>query len=81
MSSVKELLHNAIESLSDEEARQLLELTRRLRREIGASLTLKRLAGDAAFEIPSKESWSFHTVEAIQGRGIAASKLLVGDRR
>jgi len=81
MSSVKELLHNAIESLSDEEARQLLELTRCLRREIGASLTLKRLAGDAAFEIPSKGSWSFHTVEAIQGRGIAASKLLVGDRR
>jgi hypothetical protein len=81
MSSIKELLHNAIESLSDEEARQLLEFARRLRREIGTSLTLERLAGDAAFEIPSKESWSFHTVEAIQGRGIAASKLLVGDRR
>lgn len=70
MSSVKELLHSAIESLSDEESRQLLEFARRLRREIGTSLTLERLASDVAFEIPSKESWSFHTVEAIQQRGI-----------
>ena len=81
MSSVKESLYKAIELLSDEEARQLLEFAQRLRKRNDISLTLKRLAIDPAFKVPSEGSGTFRVVEPIQGEGIAASRLLVEDRR
>ncbi len=81
MSSVKESLHSTIELLNDEEARQLLDFAQRLRRRDSSSLTLKRLADDPAFEVPSEASGVFRVVEPIQGKGIAASRLLVEERR
>ncbi len=81
MGSVKESLYKAIELLSDEEARQLLEFAQRLQKKSGISLTLRRLASDPAFRIPSEGSGAFHVVEPVQGKGIAASRLLVEDRR
>ena len=81
MSSIKELLHNTIEQLSDEETRQLLEFAQCLRRKDSFSLSLKRLADDPAFEVPLEASGAFRVVEPIQGKGIAASKLLVEERR
>lgn len=81
MSSVKESLHNTIELLSDEEARQLLEFAQRLQKKSGISLTLRRLASDPAFRVPSEGSGTFGVVEPIQGKGIAASRLLVENRR
>ena len=81
MDSIKESLHNTIELLSDEEARQLLGFVQRLQKENGVSLTLRRLASDPAFKIPSEGSGTFRVVEPIQGKGIAASRLLVEDRR
>jgi len=79
--SVKELLYNTIELLSDEEARQLLEFVQRLQKKNGAPLTLRRLANDPAFKIPSEGSGAFRVVEPIQGKSIAASRLLVENRR
>jgi len=81
MGSVKELLRNTIELVSDEEARQLLEFIQRLRKKDEVSPTLKRLASDPAFKIPSEGSGGFPVVEPIRGKGIPASKLLVEDRR
>ena len=82
MSSAKRLLHDTIESLNDEEVRQLLEFAQRLRKKNGTSLTLKCLASDPTFEIPAERgSDAFPVVEPIQGKGIAASRLLVEDRR
>ena len=81
MNSVKESLHNTIELLSDTEARQLLEFVQCLKRENDASSTLRRLASDPAFEVPSEGSGTFSVVEPIQSKGIAASKLLVEERR
>ena len=45
------------------------------------SLTLKRLATDGVFKVPGSDVRTFQVVEPIYGKGIAASRLLVDDRR
>lgn len=81
MSSAKETLRKTVDLLSDEEARQVLEFTQRLRDRHGGSQTLRRLAHDAAFHVPAQAPSGFRAVKPIQGKGIAASRLLVKDRR
>lgn len=82
MNSIKESLLNTIERLNDEEARQVLEfITQRLRKKSKVSLTLNRLVSDPTFKIPSEEIRAFRVVKPIQGKGIAASRLLVSERR
>jgi hypothetical protein len=81
MKWVKESLRNTIEVLSDEEACQILEFIRRLRTTSDVSPTLRRLAIDPAFEVPSEGFRDFSVVEPIQGKGVPASKLLVENRR
>ncbi len=81
MESVKQALHSTIELLGDEEARQILEFARRLREKDAVSPTLRRLANDPTFRIPSMEKLAFRVVQPIEGKGIAASRLLVEDRR
>jgi hypothetical protein len=81
MSSLKELPRPMIERMSDAEARQLLEFAQHLQHRGDDSLTLKRLATDPAFKVPRHEVGAFRVVTPVQGKGIAASKLLVDDRR
>ena len=81
MNSVKELLQHMIERMSDAEAHQLLEFAQHLRHRRDDSLTLKRLATDAAFQVPGSGAQDFHIVAPIHGKGRAASRLLVDDRR
>ena len=81
MNTIKESLYSTIKTLDDEEARQLLEFTLRLRKGITASTTMMRLASDPAFKIPAEGMNALETVQPIKGKGIAASKLLVRDRR
>lgn len=81
MSSVKELLRNAVDLLSEEEAQQIFELVQALQKRSGISWTLRRLASDPTFKLPPEDFGAFHAVAPIQGKGIAASKLLVEERR
>ncbi|MCL0069149.1 hypothetical protein M1O56_00655 [Dehalococcoidia bacterium] len=81
MNCVKESLRNTIEVLSDEEARQILEFIQRLRTTSDVSPTLRRLAIDPAFQVPSEGFRDFRIVEPISGKGIPASRRLVEDRR
>ena len=81
MSSVKQSLRETIEQLSDEESRQVLEFAQSLRKKNDTSLTLKRLASDPCFKIPSEKAKGFHIVKPMRGKGIAASRLLVENRR
>ena len=81
MNSVKELLQHMIERMSDAEVRQLLEFAQHLQHGHDDSLTLKRLATDPAFKVPGSGTRDFHIVTPIHGRGMAASRLLVDDRR
>lgn len=81
MSSAKESLHNTIELLNDEEARQILEFVQRIRKKSDVSLTLERLASDPTFKIPSEGVGVFRVIKPIRGKGIPASRLLMEDRR
>jgi hypothetical protein len=80
MNSVKELLQQVIERMSDVEARQLLECAQHLRHKRDDSLTLKRLAIDPPFKVPGNGARGFQVVAPIHGKGMAASRLLVDDR-
>jgi hypothetical protein len=81
MNSVKEILHNTIESLNDDEARLILEYTKRLKEQKDVSLTLASLADDPTFDIPSEVNNHFPIVKPIKCDGIPASELLIKDRR
>ena len=81
MNLVKELLQHMIERMSDAEASQLLEFAQHLRHRRDDLLTLKRLATDPAFKVPGSGARDFHIVAPSRDRGMAASRLLVDDRR
>ena len=81
MSAIKESLQSAIDRLNDEEARQVLEFVQHLQRKGAVSPTIRSLAGDPAFEIPSEEAGVFRVVQPIQGTDIPASELLMAERR
>ena len=81
MSSAKESLRNTIELLSEKEARQIMQLARILKDKKEGSLTMRHLTIDGTFTVPLKRPKSFRIVHPIKGRGCAASKLLVEDRR
>ncbi len=81
MDAIKESLYSTIKTLNDDEARLLLEFTLRLRKRPTASTTMMRLASDPTFKIPAEGMNTFEAVQPIKGKGVAASKLLVRDRR
>jgi hypothetical protein len=77
--SVKELLHEAVDLLSEEEAKQLLELIREFQQRNGISLTLRRLAKDPMFKVPTGKI-EFDDIEPIRAEGRPASEILSQDR-
>jgi len=81
MNSVKELLLNAIERLEEEEIQKTLEFVQSLSEKRTVSPTLERLKNDPAFKVPSGRPRRIHRAKPIQGKGIPASRLLIGDRR
>lgn len=81
MTSAKEMLRSAIELLSESEAEEVEKIVRTLHRRRGISPTLARLAADPMFRVPSSTSGQFSPGRAARGRGVAASKLLLQDRR
>ena len=81
MPTVKTSLHSTIESLSDKEARQIMRLVELLKEKKRGSLTLRQLAIDMAFKIPLEKARPFRIVQPIHGKGVPASRLLIGDRR
>lgn len=81
MSHVKEILHNAIDSLNDNDAQLMLEYAKRLKEQKEISRTLAILTDDPTFEIPSELNKPFPIVKPIILDGISASELLIKDRR
>jgi hypothetical protein len=80
MNHVKEILHNTIDSLNDDEAQLLLEYTKHLKEQKDVSRTLAILAEDPTFEVPSKEYKDFPVVKPIKFDGIPASEFLIMER-
>ena len=89
MTSVRELLVREVERLSEEDAREVLDL---LKRKQAAGIRLQkpkptredliqRLAGHPGIHVPDPEAPPFEKLERIRTRGIPASELLIADRR
>jgi 16S rRNA C967 or C1407 C5-methylase (RsmB/RsmF family) len=89
MASVRELLVREVERLSEEDAREVLELLKR-KQATGIRLQkpkltredlIKRFAGHAGIHVPDPEATPFEKLERIATRDIRASQLLIADRR
>jgi hypothetical protein len=89
MATAKENLREKVDRLSEEEAREVLDLiaakelapapspgTKLTREAIGA-----RLAGQAGFRVPPEDARPFRRVEPIDCPGVPASELPIADRR
>ena len=90
MTSVKDLLVREVGRLSEEEAREVLELVKKRtitavgaqkRRGLTREDLIKRAAGRPGVGLPDPEAPPFEKFERIETRGIPASKLLIADRR
>ena len=81
MSTVKESLWRTIETLSEEEAAEVLRLIRDLRDKSECMSVLRRLAQDPAFTVPQGIVGGFRPIMPVQGKGTPASSLLIQDRR
>jgi len=80
MGSIKQMLRESIEALSDEEAEYLLVIAKKL---ISRKMVKKASGTEVAFDdirFPASPP-SFETVEPLRGHGKPASELLIEDRR
>ncbi len=81
MSPIKESLLEAVQGLSDDEAKRALAYVHSLHERSALARLRARLAGHPAIALPDVDAITFRDVEPIEGRGILASELLVRDRR
>ena len=81
MSPTKESLLQAVEGLSEDEARRTLAYVQSLRATEERARVRARLAGRPAIRVPSDDSGGFRDFAPIQCKGIPASELLIRDRR
>jgi hypothetical protein len=89
VTSVKELLVQEVERLSEGDAREVLELIKKRKvasitsekRELTREELIKRAADHPGIGLPDPDAPPFEKFEPIETRGIPASKLLIADRR
>jgi hypothetical protein len=89
MTSARELLVQEVERLSEEDAREVLDLLKR-KQAAGIGLQMpkptredliERLAGRPGIHVPDPGAPPFEKLERIRTRGIPASEMLIADRR
>jgi hypothetical protein len=88
MASVKEILVQEVERLSEEDALRVLELLRtektasvRQRPKLTREELIRRAAGRPGIHVPDPDAPPFEKVEPIETRGVPASQMLIADRR
>ena len=81
MSSAKDMLRQAIEALTEDQARQVLGFIHGFRRKSDLERIRKAVGNDPAIELPAHEPPEHQPFDPVKGTGIPASKLLVNDRR
>ena len=80
MPSEKEILVQEVERLSEEDAREVLELLRTKNKPTREEL-IRRAAWHPGIHAPDPNAPPFRRVEPIECPGIPASELLIRDRR
>ena len=80
MPSAKQLLHEKIDQVSEDEAREVLELFRIKKNPTREDL-IRRAASHPGIHAPDPNAPPFRRVEPIECPGIPASELLIRDRR
>jgi hypothetical protein len=81
MTSLKKSLHNTIDRLSEPEARQVLNYAKQVHSKSGLVGLMEELSHDSAIAVSSVIDRPYKRVSPVRGKGVAASKLLVKDRR
>ena len=81
MTQAKELVREALERLSDDEAEQVLARIREIERHRDRTPIFERLAGDPTFRVPAPTARPFRPFEPVPTTGRPASELLSEDRR
>ncbi len=81
MTQAKELVREALERLSDDEAEELLAHIREIERQRERVAILNRLAGDPTFSLPAPDGRPFRRFEPVPVKGRPASELLIEERR
>jgi hypothetical protein len=82
MPSTKELLIEQVNRLSEEDARELLDLVKsRPKKPLTRQELIKRATGLPGIRVPDPDAPPFEKFEPIKTRGIPASELLIRDRR
>jgi hypothetical protein len=81
MSPTKESLLQAVEGLSEEEARRALAYINSLHAADERTRVRARLTSHPAIRVPSEDADGFREFTPIQCTGIPASELLIRDRR
>ena len=89
MATAKESLREKVDRLSEEEAREVLDLiaakateqARSARKKLTREGIRARLAGRPGFRVPPDDAPPFRRVQPINCPGVPASELLIADRR
>jgi hypothetical protein len=81
MSCTKETLHEAVNSLTDEQAQEALEFVQILRSRADMARLHRVLGHNPAIRVPTKPFSGYRRVEPVKGTGIPASELLIRERQ
>ena len=81
MGSVKDVLRQSIEKLTEKDARKTMEYVQRLGRRAGPAGVWDLLSENPTIRIPADGPGGFPPFRPIEGTGAPASRLLIEDRR
>jgi len=88
MASVKEILVQEVERLSEDDAQRVLDLLRTTRTADATKPTkltreelIRRAAAHPGIHAPDPDAPPFEKIEPIETRGVPASQMLIADRR
>jgi hypothetical protein len=79
--SVKEMLYETIQDLNDEQARQVLTVALRVKKQKAMNSTWERLSKTPGIKLPARRKRRIRDFQPVKGWGIPASQLLIEDRR
>jgi hypothetical protein len=81
MTTVREKLRDAVDRLTDAEARRLLVLIESGEGTSKRLQAFERLSSDPAFGVPALGLRTFRVVQPVVSKGLPASTMLIEDRR